>query len=72
MTTKINGRSSVPPSRSVYLFSVRPHEEQRPTKHLLLSGKVTFLQLWKVIQRQLSDILIMVALVVVVGRVYCK
>lgn len=42
MTTKINGRSSVPPSRSVYLFTVRLHEEQRPTKHLLLRGKVTF------------------------------
>lgn len=71
MTTKINGRSSVPPSRSVYLFTVQPHEEQQPTKHLLLRGKVTFLQLWKVVQRQLSDILIMVA-VVVVGEVYCK
>lgn len=64
MTTKINGRSGVAPSHSVYLFTVRLHDEQRPTKHLLLRGKVTFLQLWKVIRRQLSDILIMVAVVV--------
>lgn len=67
MTTKINGRSCVSPSCSVYLFTARLHEEQRPTRHLLLRGKVTFLQLWKVFRRQLSDILIMVAVVVVGG-----